>query len=103
MIRAVSPHLGCQILSYSKRIMKQVMCLADDQNIKIHYQDTDSMHIEAHKVDMLNRLYKRKYGKELIGEELGQFHNDFGPEEWKGKGYKDVVSVGLVAICKNVH
>ena len=95
-----APHLGCQILSYSKRIMNQVMCLADDQNIKIYYQDTDSMHIDAPKVDKLNTLYKDKYGKDLIGDDLGQFHNDFDPDEWKGKGYKDVVSVGLIAIGK---
>ena len=61
-----APHLGCQILSYSKRIMNQVMCLADDLHIKIYYQDTDSMHIEAHQVDKLNKSYKEKYGEELI-------------------------------------
>jgi hypothetical protein len=70
------------------------------KNIKIYYQDTDSIHIEAHKVDKLNDLYKSKYHKELIGEDLGQFHNDFDPDEWKGKGYNDVVSVGLIAIGK---
>ena len=98
-----APHLGCQILSYSKRIMNQVMCLADDHQIKIYYQDTDSIHIEAHKVDKLNALYKSKYHKELIGEDLGEFHNDFDPEEWKGKGYKDVVSVGLIATGKKMY
>ena len=61
------------------------------------------MHIEAHKVERLNTLYKGKYGKELIGDELGQFHNDFDPDEWKGKGYKDVVSVGLIAIGKKMY
>ena len=73
------------------------------KNKKIYYQDTDSMHIDAPKVDKLNTLYKDKYGKDLIGDDLGQFHNDFDPDEWKGKGYKDVVSVGLIAIGKNVH
>ena len=58
------------------------------------------MHIEAHKVERLNTLYKGKYGKELIGEDLGQFHNDCDPDEWKGKKYKDVVRVGLIAIGK---
>ena len=48
----------------------------------------------------MNTLYKGKYGKELIGADLGQFHNDFDPDEWKGKRYKDVVSVGLIAIGK---
>ena len=74
-----------------------------DQKIKMYYKDTVSMHIEAHKVEKLNILYKGKSGKELIGEDPGQFHNDFDPDEWKGKKYKDVVSVGLIAIGKNVH
>ena len=98
-----APHLGCQILSYSKRIMNQVMCLADDLHIKIYYQDTDSMHIEARKMDRLSKTYKTKYGRELVGDDLGQFHNDFDPDEWKGKGYKDVVSVGLIAIGKKMY
>ena len=80
-----APHLGCQILSYSKRIMNQVMCLADDQNIKIYYQDTDSMHIEAHKVEKLNKLYTEKYGKELIGEELGAVPQWFRPRRVEGE------------------
>ena len=37
--------LGVQILSMSKRIMNEVICLAEDNHIKIFYQDTDSMHI----------------------------------------------------------
>ena len=39
--------LGVQVLSMSKRIMNEVMCLAFDLGIKIFYQDTDSMHIPA--------------------------------------------------------
>ena len=58
------------------------------------------MHIEARKMDRLSKAYKTKYGRELVGDDLGQFHNDFDPDEWKGKGYKDVVSVGLIAIGK---
>ena len=42
------------------------------------------MHIEARRVEELNTLYTGKYGQELIGEEMGQFHNDFDPDEWKG-------------------
>ena len=37
--------LGIQILSMSKRIMNEVMCLAYDIGCHIFYQDTDSMHI----------------------------------------------------------
>ena len=37
--------IGIQILSMSKRIMNEVMCLAEDLNIPIYYQDTDSAHL----------------------------------------------------------
>ena len=69
---------GTTVLSMSKRIMNEVMCLAEDLGIKIWYQDTDSMHIEADKVSCLNEAFKNKYGRELIGENImGCFHSDF--------------------------
>ena len=37
--------LGIGIPSMSKRIMNEEICLAEDLNIKIFYQDTDSMHL----------------------------------------------------------
>jgi hypothetical protein len=70
-------HLGVQVLSMSKRIMNEVMCLAEDLNIKIYYQDTDSMHIDKSKVSLLAEEFNKLYNKELIGESLGQFHGDF--------------------------
>lgn len=42
------------ILDMSKRIMNEVMCLAEDLKINIYYQDTDSMHIEADKIEKLS-------------------------------------------------
>ena len=71
--------LGVQILSMSKRIMNEVMCLAYDLGIKIFYQDTDSMHIEKDKIELLSNAFKEKYNRELIGKSLGQFHSDFEP------------------------
>ena len=68
---------GVMVLSMSKRIMNEVMCLAEDLDIKIYYQDTDSMHIEHDKIPLLAEKYKEKYGRELIGKNMGQFHNDF--------------------------
>ena len=38
-----SVHLGVQILSYSKRIMNQVLATAEDIGVKAFYTDTDSM------------------------------------------------------------
>lgn len=72
-----SCHVGGLILSMSKRIMNEVMALSFDNNIEIFYQDTDSMHMFQRDVDKLSELYKEKYGRELIGGNLGQFHSDF--------------------------
>ena len=69
--------LGIQVLSMSKRIMNEVMCLAYDIGCHIYYQDTDSMHIEVDDLDKLTKAYKQKYNRDLIGSEMGQFHCDF--------------------------
>lgn len=70
-------HIGAMILSMSKRIMNQVICTAEDNNIQIFYQDTDSMHLFDNDIQKLTEKYEEKYGKTLIGENLGQFHTDF--------------------------
>lgn len=70
-------HVGVSILSWSKRIMNEVMCLAEDNNIKIYYQDTDSMHIDDDNIQLLSVKFNEAYNKELIGKSMGQFHSDF--------------------------
>lgn len=85
------PHGGVEVLSMSKRIMNEVMCLAEDINIEIYYQDTDSMHIDSRPcvstengvckvktgVQKLSNEFTKVYGRELVGKYLGQFHSDF--------------------------
>ena len=69
---------GVSVLSMSKRIMNEVMCLTEDLKVNIYYQDTDSMHIEHDKINHLSEEFKKKYNRELIGEDvIGCFHNDF--------------------------
>ena len=75
-------HVACEVLSVSKNIMNEVMCTAEDIGATIHYTDTDSMHIDAEYVEggnnsILGLKFKEKYGRELIGKKLGQFHTDF--------------------------
>lgn len=70
-------HVGVSILSWSKRIMNEVMCLAEDKNIELYYQDTDSIHIDDEGIEILSNEYKQLYNKDLIGNEMGQFHSDF--------------------------
>ena len=69
--------VGTEILSMSKRIMNELMCLAEDNKLKIYYQDTDSCHLGCDDIPILEKLYTNKYNKNLIGCGMGQFHTDF--------------------------
>ena len=70
-------HCGAGILNMSKLILNKVFSCADDCNIKIYYQCTDSIHLNYEDVDKFENIYKYKYGSELVGEGLGNFHIDF--------------------------
>lgn len=70
-------HVGVEILSMSKRIMFEVMTLAEDLDMDMRITDTDSIHIDSSRIDELSAEFKKKYGRELIGKMMGQFHTDF--------------------------
>ena len=91
-------HIGIEILSMSKRIMSDVMYLAEDNNINMYYTDTDSIHMDLEQVETLGELYKSKYSKELIGNGMGQFHTDFDL-----KGCKDIYSKRFIALGKKCY
>ncbi|CAL6053829.1 DNA_polymerase [Hexamita inflata] len=74
-------YIGVLILSISKRIMNEVMCTAEDNGIQIYYQDTDSMHMEQDDIPKLQEIFKQKYGRDLIGKKLGNFHGDFDSDK----------------------
>ena len=112
MNKAINEHfnsaqVGCEILSYSKRIMNQVMVLAEDNGINIYYQDTDSMHIDENKVKVLEKLYKAEYGTDLVSkdENLGEFHVDFKIMDEDGKKIKcsRIVSTKFIALGKKAY
>jgi hypothetical protein len=92
------PQCGVWVLSMSKRIMNEVMCLAEDLNIQINYQDTDSMHIIDEQIKSLQEAYNKKYGKELIGSNMGQFHSDFDL-----KGADNIVSKKSIYLGKKSY
>ena len=73
-------HIGCAILSMSKRIMNEVFDIANDFNLPIYYTDTDSLHCNLEDVAKLEEKYEEKYEKKLNGKELEQFHTDFDLE-----------------------
>jgi len=91
-------HIGVGILSMSKRIMNEVICLAEDNGLNIYYQDTDSIHIEDKDIKVLSELFKNKYNRNLIGKELGQFHSDFDL-----KGAKNIIATDSIFLGKKSY
>jgi hypothetical protein len=92
-------HLGSEVLSMSKRIMNEVMCLAEDLNLSIYYQDTDSMHIINNQVPILEKEFEKKYKRVLIGPDMGQFHSDFEGKTDRGTEIVAVESYFLGKKC----
>ena len=90
--------VGVCILSMSKRIMNEVMCLAEDNKCDIYYQDTDSMHLQDCDIKKLSDAFSAKYGRNLIGKGLGQFHSDF-----ELKGCKDVYATKSIFLGKKCY
>ena len=100
-------HVGSSVLSWSKRIMNEVMCLSEDLGTKIYYQDTDSMHVEEEYIPILAEEFKNKYGRDLIGKALGQFHSDFSmdyeDDNWEKKSFDDVHAVDSIFLGKKSY
>ena len=76
VIKPINTHFnfapfGINILSMSKRIMNEVFCLAEDMNLSVFYQDTDSGHYYVDEIDKLATQYKKIYNRDLIGKALG--------------------------------
>jgi len=90
------PHVGVCVLSMSKRIMNEVMCLAEDKGLNIYYQDTDSMHIDDKDIKILEDDFKKIYNRDLIGEQMGQFHSDFEFYDEDGNKRKDIKNIKAV-------
>ncbi len=93
-------HIGCMILDMSKRIMNEVLSVAEDENVIVLYTDTDSMHIidRHNSLDRLKNGFKRKYGRDLDGNQLGQFHSDFNFE-----GHWDIYAVKSIIVDKKMY
>ncbi len=90
--------VGSSILAWSKRLMNEVMCLAEDEGLKLYYQDTDSIHIKDCDIQKLETAFKQKYNRDLIGKQLGQFHSDF-----EIKGCEEIVSRRAIFLGKKSY
>lgn len=87
-------HVGASILSTSKVIMNEVFYIMDENELKMLYTDTDSIHMLDEDVPKLAEGYKTHFNRELIGKNLGQFHSDF---DLKG-AVDDPVSIWNVSL-----
>lgn len=90
---------GVEVLAMSKRIMNEVMCLAEDMNIELFYQDTDSMHLYEKDIEPLAEKYEKVYGRVLIGKGMGQFHSDFDSDIIK----KDIHATESIFLGKKCY
>ena len=90
---------GVEVLSTSKRIMAEVMCLAEDLNIDMYYTDTDSIHIDNCKIDYLAEEFKNKYERDLIGKNMSQFHSDFDSDILEG----DILAIKSIFMGKKCY
>lgn len=97
------PHLGAYILSMSKRIMNEVITTAEDNNLNIYYQDTDSIHLKSDDLTLLKELFLKKYNRNIEGKNLGEFHSDLEMNENKNIKNLSVYSTELVVIDKKTY
>ena len=81
---------GSNVLAMARRIIGRVMALAEDveemypaMSPGLFYTDTDSMHIRSDLLTLVEKHYKLKYGEDLCGKQLCQFHVDFSPVNGK--------------------
>ena len=95
--------VGVEILSMSKRIMNEVMVLAEDNNLKAYYQDTDSIHMDYDEVAVLYKKFKEKYGRVLDGKKLGQFHIDFELKDAEGKSCTNIYAEKSIFLGKKCY
>ena len=89
------PQVASAILAMSKRIMNEVFNTANDLSLPIYYTDTDSIHMDYDDVPKLEKEYKIRYGRELNGKNLGQFHIDFSLDGCKTETIKSTKFLAL--------
>lgn len=94
--------IGVRILSYSKKLMNEVMVPAELEGILIFYQDTDSMHVLECQEQALEDAWRKHNGKEpdkkLFGTDMCQFHSDF-----ERVGGKEAVSHSSIFLGKKMY
>ena len=72
-------HIAGIYLSNSKVIMNDLLNVFTIENKEALYTDTDSIHMFEEDIPIIAESFKKLYGKQLIGKNLCQFHDDFEP------------------------
>ena len=80
--------------------MNKLFGCAGDCGVEVYYQDTDGIHLNYGDVDKVVKRYTGKYGLELVGGDLGNFHVDL-PDIEKGCG--EVYANGSFLLGKKKH
>ena len=91
-------HIGTSILSMSKRIMNEIMDVCNEQKINCYYQDTDSIHLEASKINLLNEEFNRIYNYYILGTTLGKLQHDF-----KLENCRDITAVKCIFLGRKSY
>jgi len=81
--------------------MNEILFLCEDNNINAYYTDTDSIHMDYDKIEVLSTLYYNAFKKSelhnfgtLIGKKLSQFHSDFESNLLEG----DLVAIETIIL-----
>ena len=90
-------YIGSMILAMSKRIMNEVFEIMNDNKMPVYYTDTDSIHMRGKDLEVLEKIYKDTYGRNLTEENeddlnLGQLHTDFNQDK-KTENIKSILHI----------
>ena len=69
-------HIGCEILSNSKKLMNNVFSICNDNEVPVHYQDTDSLYLNKKDIKIISDEFIKRHERDFIGEQMGQFGPD---------------------------
>ena len=69
-------HIGCEILSNSKKLMNNVFSICHDFRLPVHYQDTDSLFLNKTDINTISDEFIKRHNRKFIGDYMGQFGSD---------------------------
>ena len=83
------PHVGSHILEVSKFLMNKMFNKIYENGLSVYYTDTDSIHVKAESLNCIS---------DMLGEDMTQFHSDFGEVGYHAAQSAGKTAVGIFAI-----